>query len=279
MRKFVKKNIYSLVIYIALGIFALLLVTYRINFDGGLSNSREVWGQFGDFLGGTLNPILGFATVIILVLTLKTQRKELKESRKAIKDNNTLIKSQLETIRSQALENTFFRLLEDFEKDPSVLKAKAEPSSLHVFFTCYSVKDFPIASDEASDIFMRQTNGLHIGEFRYVIIEKFATLISLACKLSDSDIHLKLLQTAAGLGLTNSVIHHSLIIDEEIYASLTKGKDVLRGLGVEWIYDERVAKDFLDKSSYEDYCSNQDIYLQKFQSSMENYWSSKKTAD
>lgn len=106
-----KRNLFGTVLFVVFVFFLLLIVGYRLNFDGGFSDSRAVWGQFGDFLGGTLNPILGFVTVIILVSTLKIQREELKEARKAIKDNNFLIKSQLEVVSKQALENTFFRLL------------------------------------------------------------------------------------------------------------------------------------------------------------------------
>lgn len=59
--------------YIILAGFAILLsyAVYFIRFflfDGQvLSESAEHWGQFGDFVGGVINPVIGFLTVVILV--------------------------------------------------------------------------------------------------------------------------------------------------------------------------------------------------------------------
>lgn len=47
----------------------------------GLSPNLSVWGQFGDFLGGTLNPIFGFLTVVLLLLTTTIQNKQLRLSK------------------------------------------------------------------------------------------------------------------------------------------------------------------------------------------------------
>ncbi|ADU70730.1 putative phage abortive infection protein [Pantoea sp. At-9b] len=41
----------------------------------GLSDSTEKWGQFGDFIGGVLNPLLGLASIIIVCVTLYTTSK------------------------------------------------------------------------------------------------------------------------------------------------------------------------------------------------------------
>lgn len=58
-----------------------LLVIYGLYFfnfaQGGLSNNQVEWGQFGDFAGGTINPILGFLTLIALILTIVLQSRQL----------------------------------------------------------------------------------------------------------------------------------------------------------------------------------------------------------
>lgn len=59
--------------YIIFASFAISLsyAVYFIRFflfDGQiLSQSAEHWGQFGDFVGGVVNPIIGFLTIVILV--------------------------------------------------------------------------------------------------------------------------------------------------------------------------------------------------------------------
>lgn len=44
------------------------------------------WGTFGDYLGGVLNPLLGFATLLLLIRTLQAQREELEITRQGFED-------------------------------------------------------------------------------------------------------------------------------------------------------------------------------------------------
>lgn len=52
--------------------------------DGGLSIDQAAWGQFGDFVGGTVNPILGFLTLVAVVATVMMQFMQLALSRAAL---------------------------------------------------------------------------------------------------------------------------------------------------------------------------------------------------
>ncbi|MCP2231833.1 hypothetical protein [Erwinia aphidicola] len=79
---------------------------YFLHFgNGDLSKSTEVWGQFGDYVGGVINPILSFVTIILLINSLKEQRV-----------SNKVIKA--ESIRQRELEDfkrfetRFFNLIE-----------------------------------------------------------------------------------------------------------------------------------------------------------------------
>ena len=64
-------------------VFVGLVVAYLWQFGGkGLSPLQEHWGQFGDYLGGVLNPLLGYASVVLLALTLHAQHKVLEETRR-----------------------------------------------------------------------------------------------------------------------------------------------------------------------------------------------------
>jgi hypothetical protein len=53
------------------------------------TTDQAIWGQFGDYIGGTLNPVLSFISVILLIRSVSLQndansdlRKELKHSKK-----------------------------------------------------------------------------------------------------------------------------------------------------------------------------------------------------
>jgi hypothetical protein len=96
---------------------ALLLVlgVYFSKFDGSLSSDQNVWGTFGDFVGGTLNPILAFASLCAILLTMKMQSDELKTSTDALRQ-------QGKYLELQAIENTFFSMLDVYNKKVNSLE-------------------------------------------------------------------------------------------------------------------------------------------------------------
>lgn len=81
------KNFLSYIVgYAALSI----LVTYGLYFyvfHAPLSNNPSLWGEFGDFIGGTLSPILTFVSIIALVHTIELQRQQLQIARKELKNS------------------------------------------------------------------------------------------------------------------------------------------------------------------------------------------------
>lgn len=79
----------------------------------------EKFGQFGDYVGGTLNPLFAFFSFLILVFTIQLQKKQLNES--AISQ-----KKQLDFIERQNFENTFFNMIDLHNKTLSNLTAKPE---------------------------------------------------------------------------------------------------------------------------------------------------------
>ena len=48
---------------------------YFFKFHGELSNQHDVWGQFGSFWGGTLNPLLSLIAFLALLYTIILQQK------------------------------------------------------------------------------------------------------------------------------------------------------------------------------------------------------------
>ncbi len=73
-------------VLLALGFLALVstLGAYVvIHWGEPLSIRPEAWGQFGDYLGGTLNPFFSFLAFMGLLLTVALQHRELEETRDA----------------------------------------------------------------------------------------------------------------------------------------------------------------------------------------------------
>lgn len=101
---------------IALVVVVVVFGFYFYKFPDALNNSKTDLGVFGDFVGGTLNPLLSFFGFIALLYTVVIQRKVLESNDK--------------TQAKQQFESTFFSLLNVhnqvlenlFQQEPSSLK-------------------------------------------------------------------------------------------------------------------------------------------------------------
>ncbi|MCG9745958.1 hypothetical protein [Shewanella sp. Isolate8] len=93
-----------LIIWLAL-LALCILAFYFMNFNGDWGNQAD-FGAFGDYVGGVLNPVLGFATVGLLIWSLKIQRDELSLSRQELAlTRQELVETKEETALSrQAME-------------------------------------------------------------------------------------------------------------------------------------------------------------------------------
>ena len=90
-------NVLAGLLAIAGGALAGVFLAYFQEFHGAFSPKQDVWGQFGDFIGGTLNPILSFLSLIAIVLTVVLQSRQLELAHEEL--NNS--KAELEATREE----------------------------------------------------------------------------------------------------------------------------------------------------------------------------------
>jgi hypothetical protein len=69
-------------------------------------------GQFGDFFGGVLNPLLSFMALLGVLYTIRTQGQELKEAREETRIANRIQDKQTAVFERQNFESVFFRLID-----------------------------------------------------------------------------------------------------------------------------------------------------------------------
>jgi hypothetical protein len=72
---------------------------------------QERLGQLGDFLGGTLNPIFGFATVCLLLWSVFLQRKELINAILELKKSGEALSGQLSQSKNESARTQLTDLL------------------------------------------------------------------------------------------------------------------------------------------------------------------------
>jgi uncharacterized membrane protein len=77
---------------------------YCFNFftEFGFSKNTTDWGTFGDYVGGILNPIFSFLTLVALLLTLNLQRKQLDISNEELELSRDELKASREELKKSA---------------------------------------------------------------------------------------------------------------------------------------------------------------------------------
>ena len=87
------------------------LTIYFSKFNGELSDDQNLWGVFGDYLAGTLNPVFSFLSLIAILITLRYQIRELSLSTEELKMSRDVMQEQSNSLKTQTFDNTFFNLI------------------------------------------------------------------------------------------------------------------------------------------------------------------------
>jgi Putative phage abortive infection protein len=91
--------------------FLVLLIVYFNTFGTKIPKEQDKWGQFGDFLGGVLNPIFSFLALIGLLITIALQVRQLRISAHELRSSEAALKTQNAASKIQDFESSFFQLL------------------------------------------------------------------------------------------------------------------------------------------------------------------------
>lgn len=112
-----KHSLIILIVVFVAAISALVIIgsIYYMHF-GSISENNQKWGEFGDYFGGTLNPIFGFLTVIALLVTLAIQSRELGISSRELRNSAVALEAQNRAIEHQNFEQTFFSWLQGYRE-------------------------------------------------------------------------------------------------------------------------------------------------------------------
>jgi hypothetical protein len=158
-----KKGTIIVFIFGALCAVAFVTIIVFIAIGTGLTEIYKANGPWGDFVGGTLNPILTFFTVIGVLLTLILQKDELNLTREELSRSADALENQIKALNQQRFESTFFQMLlayntvlESIEKSQSsgaVVKGRARLQELYRSFLWEFVyRDVPEAQRNNRDI-------------------------------------------------------------------------------------------------------------------------------
>lgn len=102
--------VFSLICAGIAAFFVLLFYSTKVGLPP--SGNHGAWGTLGDYIGGILNPIFTFMTVLYLGLTLLYQIFQLKQTRHEFAESIAALKAQQQTMERQSFEQTYFNALQ-----------------------------------------------------------------------------------------------------------------------------------------------------------------------
>lgn len=257
----------ELLIFLVLVIAAIVLYQYFSSFSGAKSTDQAVWGQFGDYVGGTLNPILGFVSILILAVTLNMQRVELRESRNNALANNAILEKQLNAMHAQSLEATFFKLLEEFKGDAVARICSSSDTKYDVYYSIIIYLRYSGCGlrgpkgkvyKGGNELVLFASRGtVNKGDFDNLVFEKFLNLVELASALQNNRVHFSLIKSVVGGRLLAALINYAYKMNSGAYYEVAlKGRMAFKGIRHALIDNEVIAKDILDDDAYKRYCAN-----------------------
>jgi hypothetical protein len=91
-------------LWIAVGVYLAFLLVYLFIADVPFIHIRaqaDKWGQFGDYVGGVINPVVGLITIWLLAASLKQSQQEMALTRKALEDAERSQRATEATLREQ----------------------------------------------------------------------------------------------------------------------------------------------------------------------------------
>ena len=140
----------------AVAAFLIILGLYIAYFKNlSVTNDSATWGTFGDYLGGTLNPIISFLALIGLLYTIHQQAQEMQATREELKLAAEQQRQQVEQqsrqseiFNLQQFESTFFSLLEQHNKAVEKIEAESILEKLH---DIYNKKLYQITMSKPSE--------------------------------------------------------------------------------------------------------------------------------
>ena len=129
-----------------------------------ISTDPGDWGAFGDYVGGLINPAVGLVTVILIIVSISMQRKELHNSLVEMKEANR-------AATKMAFEQSLFAWLENYHsqiKSIQIEQFSGRKALYHLYDTTLSPKrtiafvngsdDFRLLSDsdyQANQIYLQ----------------------------------------------------------------------------------------------------------------------------
>jgi len=94
------------------GLATLAVVAYFVHFPNTFSSDQGVWGQFGDYIGGLLNPLLSVPAFFAILYTIKLQVDTIRIQQNEVKSSADALAAQLSHADTTLFDSRLFQLVD-----------------------------------------------------------------------------------------------------------------------------------------------------------------------
>lgn len=112
-------------VIVAILFLSIVWGVYYYAFGSGLSPDQGVWGTFGDYTGGILNPLLNFITIYLLIRSFDAQEKSLQQAVSQAQQAKADLAEARHKEQVRAFESSLFNFAEMALAEYRNLKFKA----------------------------------------------------------------------------------------------------------------------------------------------------------
>ena len=99
----------------------IVCIVYILAFGTVRSNDPAIWGQFGDYFGGILNPLFALAAFLSALWSIGLQQRESRTASKQLAEQTDIARKELETFSSERLGEEFLHVIRDIDQRLSAL--------------------------------------------------------------------------------------------------------------------------------------------------------------
>lgn len=123
----------------AVAAYPLYFWVYRA---GAVSDDPAVWGQFGDYVGGLLNPLIALLAFYWLTRSVLIQRQELQDTKQALKDSATAQLKQERNSASAARISALSTMLSSVNADVEAARSTLRQMESPLPATAHPISEF-----------------------------------------------------------------------------------------------------------------------------------------
>lgn len=110
-----KKSIFYTLVAVAVLATVSAVLTYLYVFGTTLSKYHEHWAQFGDYLGGLLNPIFAMLAFLALLQSIMLQAREFRASSEVLSRQADSAAKQLSLLRNSRIREDLIHVVKDID--------------------------------------------------------------------------------------------------------------------------------------------------------------------